>query len=389
MIALQLLAGLSVVWWSVQGLLFLRARWSVLRLEGLPEAAQRLPRLSVVMPARNEAAHLTEALESKLRSSYPDVELVLVNDRSSDETGALADAFARRDPRLRVVHLETLPPDWLGKVHAMAKGLEAATGEYVLFSDADVVIAPGTLERVVAECERRGLDFFAVFPSIRARTPLLVLALSTMFRVLVLFTRPWAVRDATSSAFFGVGAFNLVRRSALARTRGLEWLKLETGDDVALGMMLKQSGARCEAAIGGSAVSLDFYPSYAAAMRAVEKNGASGPFPALVAVSVALIVLELGFGAGFALGGGFAIAAAGVALGGPVLTFAIARWLGFSGSSSPFTALGVLPFSFMMLRSAVLALVRGGVVWRGTFYPTKVIAAGRRLFRVPGAPRER
>lgn len=389
MLALQLLAGLSVAWWTTQGLLFLRARWSVLRLEQLPVPEGRLPKLSVVMPARNEAAHLTEALGSKLQSSYPDLELVLVNDRSTDRTGAVADAFAGRDARLRVVHVEALPSDWLGKVHAMAKGLEAATGEYVLFSDADVVIQPGTLERVVAECERRSLDFFAVFPSVRATSPLLVLALSTMFRVLVLFTRPWAVKDGSSSAFFGVGAFNLVRRSALARTKGLEWLKLETGDDVALGMMMKQSGARCEAAIGGSAVSLDFYPSYGAAMRAVEKNGASGPFLALVAVCLALVALELGVVSGFALGGPFASAAVGVLVFGPLLTFGISRWLGFSGWSSPLTTLGVLPFGFMMFRSAVLALIRGGVIWRGTFYPTKVIAAGRRLFTVPGAPRER
>lgn len=196
----------------------------------------------------------------------------------------------------------------------------------------------------------------------------------------MLFTRPWAVRDPKSSASIGVGAFNLVRRSALAKTKGLEWLKLETGDDVALGWMMKASGASCDILLGGDEVHLEFYPSYGVMMRAVEKNGASAPAGFLLLGAAMLVVLEAGFFAGFWLGGWWALGAAAALVGGPVLAWRVARWTGTPVGPTPITWLGTFPFSFVLARSALLALVRGGVRWRGTFYPTKVIAQGRRYF---------
>lgn len=373
--------AVSVTWWVAQGLFFLRARTGVHPIGTLPlEARTAWPKLSLVMPARNEAAHLEAALASKIASTYPNLELVLVDDRSTDETGAIADRFATKDPRLKVVHLHELPPGWLGKVHAMAKGFDACTGEFVLFSDADIVIEPGTLERAVAEADRRQLDFLTIFPTMRLSGLLLTASLATMFRVLVLFTRPWAVRDPRSSAYMGVGAFNLVRRAALAKTKGLEWLRMETGDDVTLGWMMKRSGAACDVFLGGRDVHLEFYPTFGTMMRAVEKNGASAPFPALVAGSMAMVVGELGYTLGFALGGPFLVVASVIVVASALLNLTVGRWMGYPTWTSPIASLGVLPFSFVMVRSATLALVRGGVTWRGTFYPTKVVAESRRLF---------
>ncbi|MER2566390.1 MAG: glycosyltransferase family 2 protein [Myxococcaceae bacterium] len=373
--------AVSVTWWVAQGIFFLRARTGVHRIGTLPlETRTAWPKLSLVMPARNEAAHLEAALASKIASTYPNLELVLVDDRSTDETGAIADRFATKDPRLKVVHLHELPPGWLGKVHAMAKGFDACTGAFVLFSDADIVIEPGTLERAVAEADRRQLDFLTIFPTMRLSGLLLTASLATMFRILVLFTRPWAVRDPRSSAYMGVGAFNLVRRAALAKTKGLEWLRMETGDDVTLGWMMKRSGAACDVFLGGRDVHLEFYPSFGTMMRAVEKNGASAPFPALVLASLAMVTCELGYALGFALGGPFLVAACLIFVGSALLNLTIGRWMGYPTWTSPIASLGVLPFSFVMVRSATLALVRGGVTWRGTFYPTKVVAESRRLF---------
>ncbi len=380
-LALQVVCAVSVAWWLAQLVLLLggaRRMAKVSTLSTTPPATW--PKLSLVMPARNEAAVLERALATKLSASYPNLELVLVNDRSTDETGAIADRYAARDPRLKVVHLSTLPPDWLGKLHAMAKGFEATTGEYVLFSDADVEIAPGVFERVIAECERRRLDFLAVFPAVRLSGLLMNLALGTMFRVLLLFSRPWAVKDPRSSAYMGVGAFNLVRRSALLRTKGLEWLKLETGDDVALGWMLKRGGFRCDAILGGDEVALDFYPTFGAMVRAVEKNGGSAPFAALLGGIGVMTIVELGFFAGLALDAPWRWLAAAVLLVAPFVSLLSARWLRYPVWSSPITWAGVLVLGLVMIRSALLCLVRGGVRWRDTFYPIATIAAGRRMF---------
>ncbi|MFY0583586.1 glycosyltransferase [Cystobacter fuscus] len=134
----------------------MRALPRITRLEA--PAPARWPRVSMIMPARDEARTLEPAMRSKLGNSYPELELVLVNDRSTDATGSLADRFAQEEPRLQVVHIEQLPADWVGKVHAMQRGLERASGEWILFSDADVHLAPKALERIVAYAEHEGLE---------------------------------------------------------------------------------------------------------------------------------------------------------------------------------------------------------------------------------------
>ncbi|MDX2012475.1 MAG: glycosyltransferase family 2 protein [Myxococcaceae bacterium] len=371
----------SLAWWSAQGVLFLVGRRRIRKTSVLETAPPQggWPLLSVVMPARNEAEHLAAALSLKRSSTYPNLELVVVNDRSTDATGAIAEQVAAEDPRVRVVHLTTLPDGWLGKVHAMARGLEACTGELVLFSDADVFIAPGVFEKVVSAAQREGLDFLCIFPRIKPADVVLQAALATMFRVLLLFSRPWSMSDRRSKAAVGVGAFNLVRRTALAKTKGLEWLKLETGDDMALGGMLKASGARCEFFLGGEDVHLEFYPSFSVMMRAVEKNGAAAPAPVLVGGAAVLVVLELGLFAGLFLGGPWAVAAAVMVVASVWLSASVARLTHTPVGPSAVTWLGSLPFAFVVVRSAVLAVARGGVRWRGTFYPTKQIAQGRRL----------
>lgn len=283
MLLSAVLTALGALYWLTMAALLLRVVRSVPSVQGLRAPPPgKWPRLSLIMPARDEEHTLEPALRSKLGNTYPELELVLVDDRSTDATGAVADAFARAEPRLQVVHVSHLPEGWLGKVHAMQRGLERASGEWVLFSDADVHLAPGMLERVIAHAEHEGLDHVCVLPRITSPCFLLQATISTFFRVICTGARLWAVPDPRSSAAVGIGAFNLVRRSALERSPGLEWLKMEIGDDVALGMMLKRSGARPAVLNGRSEVSLEFYPSLRALSRSLEKNGASIPFPALL-----------------------------------------------------------------------------------------------------------
>jgi cellulose synthase/poly-beta-1,6-N-acetylglucosamine synthase-like glycosyltransferase len=385
MLLLALLTAASALYWGSQALLLLRVVRSVPTLSAVhAPPPTRWPRLSLIIPARNEERTLEPALRSKLANAYPELELVLVNDRSTDATGAVAESFARTEPRLQVVQVEQLPEGWLGKVHAMQRGLERASGEWVLFSDADIHLAPGVLERVIAYAEHEGLDHVCILPSLTSPGFVLRATLSTFFRLVCTFGRLWAVRDPRSSAAVGVGAFNLVRRSALARTPGLEWLKMEIGDDMALGVMLKRSGARQVVLNGRSEVSLEFYPSYRALTRALEKNGASMPFPVLLVGNLLLVVLEWGLLAGVLSGyTPLVLLGAGTWGVGSAVALGLARWLGFSRGPVPLPFLGMLPLVWATLRSGTLALVRGGVVWRDTFYPTSAVRAGLRLR--PGA----
>lgn len=380
---LLLLTAVSALYLMNLAVLLRRVMRALPRITRLDAPAPaRWPRVSMIMPARDEALTLEPAMRSKLGHSYPELELVLVNDRSADATGALADRFAREEPRLQVVHIEQLPADWLGKVHALQRGLERASGEWILFSDADVHLAPKALERIVAYAEHEGLDHVTVFPQFTCSGFLLQMTLVSMFRMVCVRTRMWEVSDPRSSASLGIGAFNLVRRSALERTPGLEWLKMEIADDVMLGTMLKRAGAKQAVLNGRDAVSLEFYPSLGAFNRAMEKSGASFPLSSLIFGNLVLVGLECGFLAGV-FSGHPALVLLGAAtwLLGALTTWTFSRWAGFSPWTAPVAFLGVLPTTWVSIRSALLARMRGGVFWRGTFYPTEVLRAGQRLGR--------
>src|SRR5438270_6291163 len=109
-----------------------------------------LPRLSVVVPARDEGATIARAVGSLLEQDYPEMEIVVVDDRSSDATGEILRKLAEKDRRLLVLRVDNLPAGWLGKNHALRLGAARASGERLRFTDAGVVVAPGALARAVA-----------------------------------------------------------------------------------------------------------------------------------------------------------------------------------------------------------------------------------------------
>jgi hypothetical protein len=340
---------------------------------------RRWPRLSIVIPACDEAGELEAAVRSRLADDYPDLELVLVDDRSRDATGEIADRLARADDRMRVVHVRELPSGWLGKLHALDRGVRAATGELLLLSDADVHVAPGTLRRAVALLEVGRLDHLAVLPSLWSSGFLLDSIFAAFFRLVWLSARPWAVPDPRSRAAMGVGAFNLVRRGALDRSPGLAHLRLEQADDAALGQMLKRSGARCAVANGRDDLGLHFYRSMGEMARGVEKGGARWPLPTALAGLAVLLALELGPWIALTVAGpARAVGAAGALLS-TAATLGVARWMRHGVLPAFAAPIGVLLLAGLMARASALATLRGGVSWRGTFYRTEDLRAGRRF----------
>lgn len=373
------LVTLSFLYWLLQSLLALRTRLALKTFTSLP-APQRTtwPTVSIVIPARDEGAHVLEALRAKLADGYPSLEVVLVDDRSTDDTAAQARSLS--DPRLTVTRVDTLPHGWLGKVNALQQGLLAARGEWILFSDADVHLAPGTLARVISWAEAEGVDHVSALPKIIPAGPGITLALTAFFRFIVTYARLWAVERPASKAAAGVGAFNLFRRSALEKSEGLTWLKMEIADDMALGLLLKRAGARQRVLVAQEAVSLEFYPSLRAMGRALEKNGAMAP-AALTLLGLALVcALELGYLAAV-ISDDPRVHGLGLIswLLGAATQLGISRWLRVPLWPALLPGLGVVPLAFAIARSALLAWRRGGVTWRGTFYPTAVVRAGRRI----------
>lgn len=377
---LDLWSWCSLAYWAVAALV----AWKT--IQGVPRVGPRVsrtqwPRVSIVIPARNEADHISAALRSKLSGTYPNLEVVCVDDRSTDGTGDIAEVLALSHPRLRVVRLSWLPQGWLGKVHAMQCGLEHSSGEFVLFSDADVHLEPGAMERVIDLAERERADHVTLLPQLTGRGPLLVPAIGALVRMITLAGRLFAVADPKSSAAMGVGAFNLVRREALSRTPGLSWLKMEIADDIGLGVMMKRFGARCLVQNGSDLVSLDFYPSYRAMLRSVEKNGGNPPLTIVCIGCGLLLALEMGF-----LIGSPIVAALGALLAWGSAA-AIARWLRQPVWPALAPMVGLLLLAYGMVRAALLAALRGGVLWRGTLYSVREVRAGARVGVVPRGTR--
>ncbi len=373
-------------YWLITSALALRAAWTMPVLRDLrPSEPARWPSRSVVIPACNEAATIEEALRSRLAQSYPSLEVVVVEDRSTDATAAIVDRIAAEDPRLRALHITELPRGWLGKLHALHRGAEAATGEWLLFTDADVHFAPETLRRAVAYCEERKLDFLTAMPEFMPVSVLLDAAVSVFVRNVAMAAQARSVEDPASRIAVGGGVFNLVRRSAFEKTPGFSYLKLEVADDVSFGQMMKRGGARCSVVNARGMIRLTFYESIAAMARGCEKAGFAviGRFShaRLVASMLLYLGLELSpFLALIPLGiSWLPIAGAGMACVALGSTALVNRSFGRPALPALLAPLGSVMMACFLLRSGYLAWRRGGVAWRGTLYPTDVLRDGVRF----------
>jgi len=382
------LVALCLLWMSGFVCLF-RARLGLSQFHRLEFAPPpQWPALSVVIPACNEAANLEAAVESLLRQDYPNFELILVDDRSIDRTGEIIDLLALRDRRIRVLHVKTLPDGWLGKVHALDRGVEVAAGDWLLFTDSDVHFAAGTLSRAVGWAAANRIDHLALAPLALQQSFLLDVVVHTFMLLFLIGTRAVGINRPESSAFVGVGAFNLVRRAAFERTPGFPWLRLEPCDDVGLGLMLKRAGGRCFFAFAPEHLTVTWYSSVAAMFKGLEKNlfGSTANYRWWVTV-INLFAL-----AGLAVGPAAAVFV-GVSNSSALLFSAgfaaMALHWGFSLSAATqgwrsrvsllLAPLGLLMLGAMMVHAAWKCLAQDGIDWRGTCYPLEHLRAGQRV----------
>src|SRR5258705_1463675 len=169
MIRLSLLTTLVVVasalFWLETGIAARLGRRRVPGLKDLePIRDESLPTLTIVAAAKDEASRVEEAARSLLRQDYPNLTVIVVDDRSSDGTSGILDRLAAENPRLRVVHITSLPEDWIGKCHALAQGAGATDSEWILVVDGDVTLAPEAARRGVWLAVRQGWDHGACGP---------------------------------------------------------------------------------------------------------------------------------------------------------------------------------------------------------------------------------
>lgn len=335
-------------------------------------AAERAPRVSVIAPALNEERNVEHAVRSLCAQDYHDYEVIVVDDRSTDATPAILARLALELPRLRVVTVRTLPPGWLGKNHACWQGARAASGDILLFTDADVVFAPSALERAVAHLERNALDHLTVAPE--TVMPGLVNQFTLYFGLLfTLYVRPWAARNPRSRAHVGIGAFNMVRTSAYRAVGGHEPIRLRPDDDLKLGKLLKMHGCAQDFLVGRGMIAVEWYASWRQVRDGLMKNLYAGAeyrtWLVVLGVAAHVFVLALPpFALLWTSGAAWWLYLA--CLGVYVLQGAIAA----RGFGTAWWAGVLLPGlalfgAYLMVRATWLTLRNDGIDWRGTHYP--------------------
>lgn len=341
------------------------------------------PRVSIIVPARNEEETIEQGLNSLLLLDYDNYEVIAVDDRSTDRTGEIMEKIAQNFPSsagLKVVHHDELPPGWLGKTHAMWTAANHANGDWLLFTDADVIFKPDSLRRALAYAEAEAADHVVLFPRMIMKRPgeyMMIAFFQTMF---MFGHRPWKVADPSTDDHMGVGAFNLVRRRVYDAVGTYHALRMEVLDDMKLGKVVKKSGFAQRNVFGGDLISIRWAHGAMGIVNNLTKNFfAVLSFQSWRAVSSAIALAFLNFGpfVGIWLAHGWARLPYAVALGSLCIIY-----VGMSRRSSvpPYYVLlhpvSTTLFIYTLLRSMILTLSNDGIEWRGTKYPLEELRKG-------------
>ena len=341
---------------------------------------EQCPTVSILFGARDEAEKLPGALETFLALDYPRYEVIAVDDRSEDDTGRILENAALKHPQLKVVHVDSLAQGWLGKPYSLQQAFERSSGEWLVFTDADVHFAPDLLRRTVALAESKGWGHMTLLAHVNMSTAGEKIVLTFFNLALTMAIRPWSVSNPKSSTYFGVGAFQLVRRSAYEQMGTHKRLAMEVVDDVKLGKIAKMAGIRSGAAISGDAVTVEWHSGVGNIIRGTTKNfyAAAGFRPWLAGLQFFNLLLVFVFPfLALPFVRGWALVFAGIAAALAVMTQA---GVAIENNVSPLYGLthpiGGLLMAWMLARSTIVTMRQGGIIWRGTFYPIEELKRG-------------
>jgi len=373
--------GFIALFWLTHGL---RVAIGAIRLPWLkhfePAVDTDCAKISILFAARDEEEKLPAALATLMAIDYPHLEVIAVDDRSKDATGRILDEFAKTHSRLRVVHVADLPSGWLGKPHALQKAFETSTGEWLLFTDADVRFQPDALRRAVTLMHKRRLNHLTLLTDVEMSGFWETVLLTFFGMAFHLGNNPGGVNDPNSSAYVGVGAFQLTTREAYVASGTHRRLAMEVVDDMKLAKMIRQAGFRSAAGVSEDAVIVRWHAGLRNLINGTTKNffaafGYNLPFA--LAGFLGMLVVNVVPWFGLLLGKGWIQVLAAIAVGIAVWFHAgvdvVMRVSLLYALTQP---LGALLFCYMLLRSVVVTLWQGGVTWRETFYPLDELKRG-------------
>jgi glycosyltransferase involved in cell wall biosynthesis/predicted outer membrane lipoprotein len=340
-------------------------------------------RVSIVVPARNEETHIRETLVRLLALDYSNYEVIAVNDRSTDGTGKVMKEVAAMPgahDKLQVIHVEELPLAWMGKTHAMWTAGEASSGDWILFTDADVLFKRDTLRRAITYAEAERADHVVLLPRMIMKLPGERMMMAFFQTLFVFGHRLWKVSDPKARDHVGVGAFNLVRRSTYQAIGTYRALKMEVLDDMKLGKLIKNAGFAPRVVFGDDLISLRWAIGAFGIVNNLTKNFfalLSFQWWRLTGSVIGVAFLNLGPFLGLWLAHGWTRVPFAIAL-----LSILALYFGMAAHSAvrPYYFLlhpvATLFFMYILIRSMLHTFKNGGVIWRGTLYPLDELKKG-------------
>ena len=338
-----------------------------------------LPRVTIIVPARNESATMEPALKRLTNLAYPNFDILVVNDRSTDTTGEIIHRQQKQCSRIRSLEISSLPGGWLGKSHALYQGSKTTSADWLLFTDADVLLERNSLSRAIGFCLQTSADHLTVFPRLQSRSPILNSVYALFMLVFYLKYKPWRAPMEGCDNYVGMGAFNLVRRDAYEAIGTHASFPMHPNDDLKLGEMLKKAGFKQQVLYGTGQVGYEWYSSLAAFMEGLSKNAFSSMGYSYTKV-LATGLLALAF---------FVFPVPVFLLAGQAPLFVLAGYIIMGQSILFLSSRGftprwwhalVIPFSgvilvYILARSAVLCYVNNGVYWSREFYSWKDLSS--------------
>jgi glycosyltransferase involved in cell wall biosynthesis len=331
------------------------------------------PVISIIVPACNEEDTIEPALRSLLRLDYENIEILVVNDRSTDNTGGVLQDIQKAHPELQVLTITELPEGWLGKNNALHQGALRAKGEYLLFTDADILFARSTLSRAVSLMAAEGLDHLSLIFKNIAKGALLNAMMVDAGGGLFFLFKPWKVRDPKSKYFMGVGAFNLVRKSVYRAIGGHTSIRMHPIDDLLLGKIIKQHGFKQDCLTAYDFVTVHWYGTTRQMIHGLMKNiFALYDFKILYAVIAVCMIFVLAI-----LPLWLVFLSNGTLWNISILAVCIRLISTAYGAGVTGTTCKILPFSlitpyinvYIIVKGVIKTVVGRGIEWRGTHYP--------------------
>lgn len=372
---LFLLALFTLLFYVSFGLELMIGNRTIKSLSNVPRLISiNPPSVSVIIPARNEERAIESALQSVLQQDYENLEVVVINDRSTDSTGAILAQMSGRYPQLKLREITTLPKGWLGKNHALYFGARQAKGQLLLFTDADVVMKPDAISKAVNYLLKQRLDHLTCLPEQTTPSLPLQIFIATFGYFFALYARPWRVRRP-NRWHIGIGAFQLIRNDFYHRISGHLPIAMRPDDDIKLGKLVKQQGGRQEMLWGNGVLSVTWYYSIKELIHGLMKNSFAGVGYSLwlvFASTIAILACYL-----------FPLVA-------PFLTSGKTLWMNIAAlllllisfcDNARISGLrwwyivgfpfATILFLYILWKSALTAIFRGGIDWRGTHYSLK------------------